>query len=158
VNKHDLIAANIVAGALESQKLPPAARRAVGRALGLVQAKPPSPTPEALVGPGMNPKETAAISPSDELAQEAQRRIASQYDAIITNLLKERMEAGEIDTSDPRALDAAGHLKQFGYPDGRTEYDLNGKTLVSFWPPEVAFEEEGERSFMLVNQRYRIAV
>lgn len=157
MNKHDLICARIVAAATETKRLPASARSAVSAALhghgitlqqlGAVQDARETPAPQAQTA-------QPAPSPTDEAAQIASQRMASQYDGIITALLKERMAAGEIDSCDPRDLDARGILKGFRYPDGVSEYELNGAALVKFWPPEVAFADDGA---MLVHQRYLLA-
>lgn len=150
MNIHDLMAAQIVRDAFEAKKVPEAAAGLVVRATAAAGIRQPvAAEPEPVQA---QPQQTA--SPADELARQAAARMSSQYDGIITSLLKERVVAGEIDTSDPHALDAAGALKGYRYPDGCSEWELNGKTLIKFWPPDVAFGE----GFMHVHQRYVVAI
>lgn len=153
VNPHDAIAARIVAGAMQAQKLPPAAARAVFRAMGAANALPDQPAAAVDVPGESVPTLAVGIEPAQdttELTAAAGGVIATHHDGILRAVLA----AKGIDTTEPQILMEVGDLNGFTYEDGRTEFELHGKPLVMFWPPEVAFEE----GFMLVNQRYRMAV
>jgi hypothetical protein len=161
-NKHDLIAARIVGQALAAERMPKNAAQAVRSALGMVgtqgthlvpedQLQHQAVEPKAAIKGVQDAQTEAALT---ELGAHATERIGHYHHAILVQVLEERRTAGEVDTVDVYGLDQLGVLKQFGYPDGRSEYDLNGKTLVTFWPPKVSFED----GYMNVEQAYRVAV
>jgi len=159
-----LAAARIVQGALEAAKLPPAAARAVFRAMGAANAYPPgvpAPTLEDVAGNAMTPHAPPQQQPEPGIAmpdpevQRAARRIEQHQEGLVLAMVRERME---LDSIEMRDLEP-GELQGFDYPPsvtapGYREYELTGKPLVRFYSPEVAFEE-GD---MLVNMRYRVAV
>jgi hypothetical protein len=170
INPHDLAAARIVQGAMEAAKLPPAAARAVFRAMGAagVQAPKleldhPHPTDEQVERHLATAEERGmgvVTIDSDRAKWEEQtrlaaRRIEAHQEGLVLAMVRERME---LDSIEMRDLEP-GELQGFDYPPTETapgyrEYELDGQPLVRFYSPEVAFDEGN----MLVNLRYRIAV
>lgn len=154
MNKFDHVAAGIVARAVEAEKMPRNAAQTIRSALGAAGITPGMVTP--LDAPPADPSapvvEGAPDQAMEALSKVAAQRMASQYDGIITALLKEHQAESEIDTDNPKELAAQGRLQGFTYPDGVSEYELDGKLLVRFHPPECAFEDEK----MHVHLRYTL--
>ena len=155
MNIHDLIAANVVRNAFAAEKLPPGAASVVvgaTRAAGMPMPQKPEPAAAAQTPPSRQD----APDVRQEIAAQLSARMASQYDGIITAMLRERVATGQVDTADPKELDVQGRLRGFSYPDGRTEWELDGQTLVEFLVPQAGFSEDGR--FMEVALVYRVAI
>lgn len=101
----------------------------------------------------MNSTEELTIRPMDEAARQSAMSIAAQFDGIAFALVKERLPGEDIRL--PGQL--RGRIEAFEYlpPPGQTgytEYRIDGKPFVRFWPPEM--EWEGLK--MTVTQRYQV--
>ncbi len=95
------------------------------------------------------------FSPLDEGKRRAARSIADQHDGIVLALVRERLPELPEDVH-PHEL--RGRLEGFqflpvGERPGYTEWVLDGRPLVRFWPAEV-FWERG--TVMHVEQRYAV--
>jgi hypothetical protein len=91
----------------------------------------------------------------DPEVQRAARRIELHQEGLVLAMIRERLE---LDSLEMRDLEP-GELQGFDYPPTETapgyrEYELQGKPLVRFYSPEVAFDE-GD---MMVNLRYRVSI
>lgn len=150
MNKHDLIAASIVAGAIESKNLPPRARAAVAAAIKtfgptLAAEQQAQPAEPAATGQAQTASELS------ELAGIAANRMRRDQCAIVDGLLKDNPATYE---STRDWLVAEGDLKVFRNVDESTDWELHGVLLVRFFPAEIAVTENGG---MLVNLRYLLA-
>lgn len=138
VNPHDAIAARIVAGAIQADKLPAAAAKAVRRALNAAGAQPPAegesnlaaPQGTVTIGPGMN---QPAPQPDPEVLQALGRRVQGYTDAVMVAMVRER-EAAELEP---------GAVTSEQTEDGVVRVFLHGALMGSFLPPEVAQEADG---------------
>ncbi len=100
--------------------------------------------------------ESAVLAAVDEITRQAQRRVDEHQRAVVLALARERFPDLDAFTF----ADLEDRLNGFDYPPSETyqgfrEYELDGKPLVQFFAPEVAFEDPPSTA-MLVNLRYRI--
>ncbi len=148
VNRHDLAVARIVQGAIQASNLPPAAARAVFRSLDAAGMKPADlPAVEDAAAPHAPPQHTP------ETIRRIQKSIDQQQEGLVLALVRERLELDglELHELEEGELAAFNYERTEALPAFR-EYELQGKPLVRFYPPEVAMED----GFMLVNLCYRV--
>lgn len=160
-NPNDAIVARIVAGAIQADKPPPMAAKAVRRALPAAGEAPP---PERQ---DLDPVAAAAADHADwvmlnqkksrraRLERLAAERVGRHQEALVLALAREKTARGELLPLDMGDLDV--RLRGFDYQanteaEGYREYEIDDQPLVRFYSPEVAFDGDS----MLVNLRYRI--
>lgn len=153
MNEHDKKAAEIVRKAFTEGRVMQAARADdgavmiyVGQGAGAAAA--------AAVDKAVRESTQAEAQAARELSDEASRRLVRHRDAMLRMLLGDLHAAELVPSADPHELDASGILKGFTYEDGAMEYEINGKVIVTFSRPTVAFDDE----FMNVMQQYRVAL
>jgi hypothetical protein len=154
-NPHDAVAARIVAGAIAADKLPPAAAKAVRRALGAAGMKPPAALSDVPI-PGRSDEDVRRAAEWERLNRLAGERINRHQEAVVLALAQDQTPRGEFFPTD--IGDLGERLKGFDYPPSETapgyrEYEIDGTPLIRFYAPEVAFDGDS----MLVNLRYRVA-
>lgn len=143
-NPHDLVAARIVAGAMEASQLPPAAARAVFRSMGAAgipvpEPKPEAPAPMSLALPVAEKPETPPLD-VQEVAAALGTVVWRKQQAVLCEAAAARL--GKSTTpADLEALETEGRFTGFRYDDGLTGYELDGTELITFWPPEAAMED-----------------
>lgn len=159
MNKHDRKAAAIVQAAFAKGEVLEARRTHDGAVMvSLPGRSAAAAATDAIVAGAAREAETEAQKEQQEahraLSEEASVRLVKHRDAILRQLLNDMVAAGQLAHADPYGLDTAGILKGFTYEDGAIEYEVNGKVLVTFNKPTVAFDAE----FMNIAQTYRVAL
>lgn len=152
MNKHDLKAAAIVQAAFRNGNVMDAHRAHDGAVVLVTGGQ--AAAAASVVDKVVKESEAAQAQAAEELRAEASTRLVKHRDAILRLLLNDLVAAGQLEHADPYGLDAEGILKGFTFEDGAMEYEVNGKVIVTFGKPTVAFDAE----FMNVLQQYRVAL